>query len=136
MELNYLKAFYEVAKSGSFTEAGRRLHISQSALSKAVALLEESQGVKLFARSKKGVRLTPTGEKVFFQSERLFGLVTEIETTCQQHVEEIAGPLCIGASDHVANYLLVPILRHMRRQFPKVLPTISTGAPSDIVERI
>ena len=45
MELNYLKAFFEVASSGSFTEAARRLHISQSALSKAVALLEDSQGV-------------------------------------------------------------------------------------------
>ena len=44
MELNHLRAFFEVAKVGRFTEAAKRLHISQSALSRSVALLEEGEG--------------------------------------------------------------------------------------------
>ena len=48
VELNYLRVFFEVAKVGRFTDAARELNISQSALSRSVALLEESQGVKTF----------------------------------------------------------------------------------------
>ncbi|RZA04544.1 MAG: LysR family transcriptional regulator, partial [Proteobacteria bacterium] len=54
MELNHLRYFYEVAKAGSFTNAARSLRISQSALSKTVALLEAREGVKLLQRSKSG----------------------------------------------------------------------------------
>lgn len=136
MELNYLRYFYEVARAGSFTEAARRLHISQSALSKAVALLEEQQGVKLFVRSKRGIALTATGNKVFLQSERLFGLVTEIETTCKGHVEEISGPLNFASSDHVANYILVPFIQQMQQKYPTVISRIFSGTPHFIIERI
>ena len=82
MELNYLRVFYEVAKIGRFTEAAKRLHISQSALSRSVALLEEAQGVKLFERSKRGVALTAVGQDVFHYCEQLFQTVKRIEDVC------------------------------------------------------
>jgi LysR family transcriptional regulator, cyn operon transcriptional activator len=136
MELNYLRAFYEVAKSGSFTEAARKLHISQSALSKAVALLEEQQGVKLFIRSKRGITLTPTGDEVFLQSERLFALVIEIEASCRGRTEIIEGPLYFGASDHVANYLLVSPIQQMLKKYPGVLSRVASGTPHETVDLI
>jgi len=72
MELNHLRYFFEVAQAGSFTEAARRLHVSQSALSKAVATLEDSEGVELFTRTKKGVTLTSLGAEVFKRSHAIF----------------------------------------------------------------
>lgn len=136
MELNYLRYFYEVAKAGSFTGAARKLHISQSALSKSVGLLEEHEGVKLLERSKKGVTLTALGTEVFLQSERIFQTVMEIELTCRGKKQICEGPLSFGASDHVVNYLLVPNLQQLRRTYPKLTPSIFAGTPNDMIEKI
>src|SRR4051812_24887104 len=107
MELNHLKVFYEVAKIGRFMEAAKRLNISQSALSRSVALLEESEGVQLFERSKKGVTLTPIGLQVFQRCEQLFKTFGEIEGICRGTRETCEGPLRLAATDHITNGLLV-----------------------------
>ncbi|MGE3758397.1 MAG: LysR family transcriptional regulator [Pseudobdellovibrionaceae bacterium] len=65
MELNHLRCFWKF-----HTKAALRLHISQSALSKAVALLEQAEGVRLFVRSKSGVTLTALGLKFFREAKR------------------------------------------------------------------
>jgi DNA-binding transcriptional LysR family regulator len=136
MELNYLRSFYEVTKDGSFTAAARRLHISQSALSKAVALLESQEGVKLLVRSKAGVTLTPIGQEIFAKAEKLFALVAEIKATCKGREEVCEGLLAFGASDHVSNYLLLPILKEMQEIFPGVLPRMMGGTPNENIERL
>ncbi len=136
MELNHLRYFYEVAKSGSFTAAARKLHISQSALSKAVALLEDAEGVTLLERSKKGVELTKIGKQVFLQSEAIFQQLTEIQNTCRGTKEVCEGRLQLGASDHIANYLLVDRVRQMQTEHPQVLTSIFAGTPHDIINAI
>jgi DNA-binding transcriptional LysR family regulator len=136
MELNHLKYFYEVAKSGSFSEAARRLRISQSALSKAVALLEDREGVKLLERSKKGVALTEIGAEVYAQSEAVFQQLTDIENTCRGTKQSCSGLLAFGASDHVTNYLLVPPLKEMRAEHPLVIPSVLSATPHEIIAAI
>lgn len=136
MELNHLKVFYEVAKLGRFTEAARRLGISQSALSRSVALLEESEGVKLFERSKKGVALTRVGEEVFAQCEKLFQTVSVIRDTCRGSREICEGPLHFATPDHVVNHLLVQPMRGFREEHPRVVPSISIGTPDEIIQKV
>jgi LysR family nitrogen assimilation transcriptional regulator len=133
MELNHLRYFYEVAKAGSFTEAARKLRISQSALSKAVALLEDSEGVRLLERSKRGVALTGVGTEVFQKSAGIFQAVTDIQNTCRGTKEVCEGPLHFGASDHVTNYLLVKKLQQMRAAHPKVVTSTFSGTPNEII---
>lgn len=136
MELNYLRYFFEVAKAGSFTEAARQLHVSQSALSKAVGLLEEREGVKLLTRSKKGVSLTEIGSQVYLKSETIFKTLTEIELTCKGTQERCEGLFSFGSSDHVANYILVKTLQEMRAKHPKSIPSIFSGTPNDTIDLI
>ncbi len=136
MELNHLRYFYEVAKSGSFSEAARRLRISQSALSKAVALLEDREGVRLFERSKKGVALTEIGSEVYARSESVFQQLTEIENTCRGTKQTCSGLMPFGASDHVTNYLLVSVLQKMRADHPLVIPSVMSGTPHEIIAGI
>lgn len=136
MELNHLRAFFEVAKSGRFTEAAKRLNISQSALSRSVALLEESEGVQLFERSKRGVTLTPIGADVFQYCEQLFQTVVRIESICRGTREICEGPLHFATTDHVINDLLVQPLQSFRREFPLVIPSVFTGTPDDIVASV
>jgi DNA-binding transcriptional LysR family regulator len=136
MELNYLRVFYEVAKLGKFSEAAKKINISQSALSRSVALLEQSEGVLLFDRSKKGVALTPKGHEVFLLCEQLFRTEKEIENLCRGGQEKCEGPLRFGASDHVINDYLVKPLHEFRRQYPKVVPSIRSGTPDEIVNAL
>lgn len=136
MELNYLRVFFEVAKAGRFSEAARRMNISQSALSRSVALLEESEGVKLFDRSKHGVELTDVGKEVFSRCEELFRTFREIEGICKGTQEECAGPLRFAASDHVINDFLIQPIQAFRKLYPKVIPSIETGSPDEIIETL
>lgn len=133
MEINHLKHFYEVAQAGSFTGAARKLRISQSSLSKSVALLEAHEGVKLFQRFKKGVILTEVGREVFTKSQSLFQVAQEIEEICRGQKATCAGPLRMSVSDHAANYLLTEALVEMRIEHPKVTPMIFAGPPIDLI---
>jgi LysR family transcriptional regulator, cyn operon transcriptional activator len=136
MEMNFLKVFYEVAKCGSFTEAAKRLHISQSALSRAVALLEEGEGVQLFERSKRGVALTSIGSEVLLRCEHLFQSVREIENLCRGTRETCEGFLRFAATDHITNELLADQIQAFRRRFPKVIPSILTTTPDEIAKAV
>lgn len=136
MELNYLRVFFEVAKDGRFTDAAKRLNISQSALSRSVALLEETTGVKLFNRSKQGVQLTPTGEEVFRQCEQLFHTVRKINEICNGEQEVCEGPLRMATTDHIMNYLILQQLQSFRKDFHSVIPVISIGTPDEIINSV
>ena len=59
-----LRLFDTVAEAGSFTEAARRLHMSQPALSRQIAALEDSLGAKLFHRHARGLAMTHEGEQL------------------------------------------------------------------------
>lgn len=136
MELNHLQVFYEVAKAGRFTEAARRLRISQSALSRSVALLEQSESVKLFERSKKGVELTKIGRDVFQRCEELFRNFREIEGICRGTRDTCEGLLSFATTDHVINELLIQEIQNFRGKFPNVIPSVVTGTPDDIIDSL
>ena len=63
--LEYYKVFYYVAKHGRITDAATQLNISQPAVSQSLKQLEKQLGTMLFARTPKGVKLTPEGEVLF-----------------------------------------------------------------------
>lgn len=136
MELNHLRVFFEVAKIGRFMEAAKRLNISQSALSRSVALLEESEGVQLFVRSKSGVALTPIGTEVFLRCERMFKTFHEIEGICRGKREVCEGPLRLAATDHVMANLLLKPMQAFRDKYPLVIPSIQSGIPDEIIQAL
>ena len=76
MELEQLRMFLAVAECGSFSEAGKRLFVSHSTTSRAVAALEQELGAQLFRRSSRSVTLTPAGEILV---ERAEDLLTQAE---------------------------------------------------------
>jgi len=136
MELNHLRCFYEVAQAGGFSFAAKKLHVSQSALSKAVALLETREGVTLFERSKKGVSLTPLGQEVFEQCHVIFSQLQDIKDRCQGVSQKCEGALRFGCSDHVARYLILQPLKTFRERYAKVTPSLFLGAPNEVVAKL
>lgn len=134
MELNYLRVFYEVARTGKFSESAKKLHISQSALSRSVSLLEESEGVTLFERSKKGVSLTEKGQKIFHLCDQLFKKEREIENLCRGVQEKCEGFMRFASSDHLINDFLPEHLLGFKREHPGIIPSIRTGTPEEITD--
>ena len=72
MELHQLNCFLEVAKLEHITQAAEQLHITQPALSKVIARLEEDLGVKLFDREGQNIRLNEYGTVVMNYARRVF----------------------------------------------------------------
>src|SRR6188768_3834159 len=75
MDLRQLEVIRAIAETGSFTAAGHRLHVSQSAISRQVILLEEELGEAVFHRVGRKVRITPAGESLL-RTIRLVGGMT------------------------------------------------------------
>ena len=72
MDLRQLEILQAIAETGSFTACGRKLHVSQSAISRQVLLLEEELGEPLFLRVGRQVRMTPTAESLVQLGQRVF----------------------------------------------------------------
>src|SRR2546429_9185783 len=64
MDLRQLEILQAIAETGSFTACGRKLHVSQSAISRQIALLEDALGEPLFLRVGRQVRMTPAAESL------------------------------------------------------------------------
>lgn len=78
MDAEKLRIFMAVARRGSISEAARRLYVSHSTVSRAVAALEEELGAELFVRSNRNCVLTPAGEVLREEAENLLTAFDEL----------------------------------------------------------
>ena len=98
MNLLYLSYFLEIAKKEHLTKAAEELHITQPALSRALASLEEELGVKLFERDKKKLRLNENGRILQKSAEKIFAELSDLEQQLSDTKSGVSGRLCIGSS--------------------------------------
>lgn len=96
MEFKQLRSFIEVVHRGGFTQAGKTLHISQSAVSKQVAQLEQSLGTPLLDRIGSQVRLTAAGQVVLQRAEAMLRLQTELLSELDDLNQLTRGELRMG----------------------------------------
>lgn len=131
MDINYelYKVFYYVASSLSFSEASKKLYISQSAVSQSIKTLEKKLGHALFIRSTKRVQLTPSGSLLLKHIEPAMNLIARGESQLLDSGTLGLGQLHIGASDTICRYFLVPYLEEFHKKFPNV-PIKVTNATS------
>ena len=131
MDINYelYKVFYHVATSLSFSEASKKLFISQSAVSQSIKTLEKKLGQSLFIRSTKKVQLTSAGALLLKHVEPAMNLSARGESQLLDSGTLGLGQLHIGASDTICRYLLVPYLKKFHELFPNV-PIKVTNATS------
>lgn len=131
MDINYelYKVFYFVASSLSFSEASKKLFISQSAVSQSIKTLEKKLEQPLFIRSTKKVQLTPAGKVLLKHIEPAMNLIQRGENQLLDANTLGLGQLHIGASDTICRYFLVPYIRQFHKKFPNV-PIKVTNATS------
>lgn len=131
MDINYelYKVFYHVASTLSFSEASKKLFISQSAVSQSIKTLERKLEQPLFIRSTKRVQLTPAGQTLLKHVEPAIHLLEKGESQILDANALGLGQLHIAASDTICRYFLLPYIQQFHMQFPDV-PIKVTNATS------
>lgn len=113
-----LITFEVVARHQSFSKAAEELHLSQSAISRHIFLLEESLERKLFDRSAKRVQLTNTGKAYLAEIEvALTGIKTATGKISKAKREQ---SLTLATSSSVAHFWLMPKLALIKNHFPQI----------------
>ena len=129
-----LQVFMAVAKHLNFTRAANELFMSQPAVTFQIKQLEELYSTRLFERRHGNVSLTPAGELVFTYAEKIMALSDEMETRLAESSGEMRGPLLIGASLTIAEYLLPDLLSEFNALYPQVRVCLIV-ANSETIER-
>ena len=115
-----LRAFVKVVETGSFSEAGRQLRLSRSAISKYVAELEESLGVRLLNRTTRHASPTENGQTYF---ERSLAILSEIDAADQAVSQAQSAPrglLRINAPMSFGTLQLGPVLAQFMERYPQI----------------
>ena len=111
MTTNQLKYFITAAETLSFTEAGKLHYISQTAITQHIQSLEEQLGVKLFAREKKRVRLTPAGEIFYMEAKAILERSKIAVNRARNAADGISGSLNIGYVKGQGFSLITPLIK-------------------------
>jgi len=119
-----LQVFHAVAKHLSFTKAGDALFMTQPAVTFQIKQLEEHFNTHLFERGRGQISLTEAGKIVFDYAERILGLSYELDVKLKELTAQIAGPLLIGASMTIAEYLLPQVLGEYSVRYPSIVPRL------------
>jgi DNA-binding transcriptional LysR family regulator len=131
-----LQVFHAVAKHLSFTRAADALFMTQPAVTFQIRQLEEQYGRRLFERRHGGISLTPAGELVLSYAERILALSDEMDTRLGELTGEMRGPLLIGASTTIAEFMLPRVLGEFNALYPQVRACLSVANSASIESRV
>ncbi|MCW8196430.1 LysR family transcriptional regulator [Proteobacteria bacterium 005FR1] len=120
METQNLIAFVRVSETGSFSTAAEQLHLTQPAVSKRVAALEDQLSVKLFDRIGRQIRLTEAGRVLLPSAYKILQTVKETRRNLADLSGNVAGELSLATSHHVGLHRLPPVLKEFVREYPQV----------------
>jgi DNA-binding transcriptional LysR family regulator len=120
MDTQHLQAFVAIAEYGSFSAAAEKLHLTQPAISKRIALLEEQLKASLFDRIGRQVALTQAGQLLLSKATLILGEVAAAQRAIADLQGDIQGKLSIATSHHVGLHYLPPYLREFSTQYPQV----------------
>jgi len=118
LDARQLRALCVLGMTGSFTETARRLHLTQSAISHSMKALETELGMSLIERSGRKALLTQAGQTLVARAERILTEMGKARGELQHLARWGGSRLRLGASSTACQYLLPPVIREFRRQFP------------------
>jgi len=131
-----LQVFHAVAKHLSFTKAAEALFMTQPAVTFQIRQLEEHFNTRLFDRAHGRIALTPAGQVALEYAERILGMSAELDTRLKEMGGHAAGPLLIGASMTIGEYVLPQLIGKFKARYPAVVPTLFVGNSEAVQDRV
>ncbi len=120
MDWNKTKLFYHVVKSGSITEAARKINVSQPALSRSMLNLEKELGYKLLIREKRGILPTSEGEQLYEHAKKMADSMKIAIHELIGDATKIRGPLKVVTSSLLASKWVMHYLQNFQSSNPYV----------------
>ena len=120
MDTATLKTFITIADCGSFSQAADKLFLTQPAISKRIAQLEQELGTRLFDRIGRQTSLTQAGRLLHQRAQHILLEIEDSKREIANLSGEASGSLALGTSHHISLHRLPPVLRRYATQYPQV----------------
>jgi DNA-binding transcriptional LysR family regulator len=127
LKLRHMEILLAVVETGSMAKAGKRLAISQPAISRAIAEMEHTLGVPIFDRSPKGVEPTQYGRALLKRGTAAFDEIAQAVKDIDFLADPTAGELWIGTAPGLAEGVVLAVIDRLSRQYPRVTVHLLTG---------
>jgi len=131
LDIDMLRCFMEVAKTESFTMAGKNIGLTQSGVSVKIRRLEERLSAQIFNRTSKELSLTLEGEVLLDYAKRILSVHDEAVSRLTE--PKASGSLRIGLTDYFIPELLPNLLSKFRKQYPNIHLEIQAGVGIDLI---
>src|SRR5713226_6574007 len=132
--VHQLTVFRTVAQHLSYTRAAESLYLSQPAVTQQIKTLEQALGLRLFARSGRGIVLTPAGQELLHHAERLLTLLAETSPVVHEIQALERGSVVVGASISAGTYVVPPLLGSFHARYPRIHVTLLVAHRHSIEE--
>jgi DNA-binding transcriptional LysR family regulator len=136
IDLYALNIFLTAAELSSFSETGRKLNLSQPAISQTVQTLERNFGVQLFNRQGRSIRLTEAGQLLQRLGKELLTNSNRLEETMHSLQGVVVGEMTIGCSTTSGKYLLPGIIAKFRKNYPQLRINVSIYSRETVFKRL
>ncbi|MHB8419670.1 MAG: LysR family transcriptional regulator [Myxococcales bacterium] len=136
IDFELLKTLVDIGNTRSFTAAAKRRHLSPSAVSQRIRLLEQRLGFPLFSRAGRQNRLTPEGQRLFEAAHRSLTPLEEAVAALRGDSSRVGGPVRIGCPVAFGRLWLRPRLVALRRRYPELLPEVQYDSSGSLGPRL
>jgi DNA-binding transcriptional LysR family regulator len=136
VSLRQLRAFVAVAETGSFTAAGRRLHLTPSALSLLVKELEAATGVRLFERSTRSTTLTPAGEEFLPLARKVLDDLEQALASVQELQQKKRGIVRIACTPLYSAMVMPQLIAGYRERYPAIEVLVLDSLNQQALQRV
>ena len=131
-----LQQFCVLARTGSFTQTARELHLTQSGISHSMKALEHEAGCRLLDRLGKKVVLTQAGEQLLQHADKILAEMSAARDSLSALGKWGKGRLRLGASTTACQHLIPPVLREFKESFPDHTITLEPGDTPELVDAL
>ena len=136
MLLAQVEGFLEVARRGNVSRAAEAMFLTQPTLTARLHALERELGEPLFARTRRGMRLTDAGRAFLPYAERAMRAVRDGRQALADTRSASAGRLVLGAAPAVSTYVLPALLQQFAAAYPRVEVAVRTGHSEDVLQML
>ena len=136
LDSRQLRAFTVLARTGSFTQTARELHLTQSGISHSMKALEAETGCRLLDRLGKKIVLTQAGEQLLQHATRILAEMETARDALTQLGKWGRGRLRLGASTTACQHLIPQVLREFKESFPDHAITLEPGDTPELVNAL
>lgn len=132
MTLFSYEIFDAVARQGSFNKAAQQLHLTPSAISHAIAVMEEELGFALFNRGKNGVTMTSYGASLYPSIRAVLNSDEALKQSIARLNGLEKGKIKLGTFNSACAYLLPEVLKSFKAQYPRIEVEVYQGTYDDV----